>query len=109
MKKQLITVDNLAEFCAPDGKLYLDGSKILTPGAKDELSRQHVEIVYGSNAPGACPPGCTCPACSGNAKPGLDSLMLGMAALLKTEYGVTDPEQLKALCLQAVKTIKENI
>ena len=39
MKKELISVENLDAFiCRQDGKLYVDRNRILSPGAKDELS-----------------------------------------------------------------------
>jgi hypothetical protein len=35
--------------------------------------------------------------------------MLGVAAMLKTEYGVDDLEKLQAISWQVAKTIRENI
>ena len=65
MKKQLVEAGNVdAYICKETGTLYLDGTLLLTPGAKDELSRRGVAVAYGPR-PGTacCPPGCTCPAC----------------------------------------------
>ena len=114
MSKQLVSVDNLDEFiCKADGKMYVDGTIILTPGAKDELSKRHIDIVYGSaphQAGNTCGCGSGCPECAGNAfDPDVERLILGVAGMLQTEYGIKDPEQLRALSLQAVKTLKENI
>ena len=48
MKKELISRDNLDSFInKDDGKLYLGSGRLLTPGAKDELARRNVAIVYG--------------------------------------------------------------
>lgn len=121
MQKTLIKVDNLDGFlCHSGGKLYVDATMILSPGAKDELSKRGVKIVYGP-----CPDEAGCPhaghgksaanpfaqslaqACGGHG--GLEDLLVGVAAMLKKECGVRDPEQLKALSLQAVKTIRENL
>ena len=48
MKKELITVDNVNNYiCKQDGKLYVFGNRLLTAGAKDELGRRRVSVVYG--------------------------------------------------------------
>ena len=48
MKKELITVDNVNNYISKqDGKLYVFGNRLLTAGAKDELGRRHVAVVYG--------------------------------------------------------------
>ncbi|ABB40065.1 hypothetical protein Dde_3271 [Oleidesulfovibrio alaskensis G20] len=116
MKKKLVGVECLNEYiCQSSNKLYADSSVILTPGARDELSRRGVTVVYGprpesGEAPAACPPGCTCPACTAaKADSGLEQLLFAVAAMLKTEYGITDPEELKNLSCQALRTIKANL
>ncbi|UZP66783.1 hypothetical protein N1030_14365 [Desulfovibrio mangrovi] len=127
MKKKLVEKDGIdACICKATGKVYADGSIILTAGAKDELSKRGITIVYGPKPetaacpPGctceactakahACPPDCTCPACTAAAEADLERLMLGVAAMLKTEYGVEDLEQLQAISWQVAKTIRENI
>ncbi len=59
MKKELITVDNVNNYiCKQDGKLYVFGNRLLTAGAKDELGRRRVTVVYGPEpvvAPAAVP------------------------------------------------------
>ena len=52
MSKTLITVDNLQDFVS-GGRLQMDGSKILTAGARDELTRRGIEVAW-SDAPAAC-------------------------------------------------------
>ena len=48
MKKELITVDNVNNYISKqDGKLYVFGNRLLTAGAKDELGRRRVSVVYG--------------------------------------------------------------
>lgn len=120
MAKQLVTIDNLDDFiCRADGKFYMDGSRIITPGAKDELSKRHVEIV---NGPGCGHAGCSCAeaaggcACAGNCSkpdsyhsPEVDDVLIAVAATLQKEYGVTDPEQLKKMSLEMVETIKKSL
>lgn len=143
MGKILVTVKNLADhICHADGKLYMDGSLILTAGARDELKTLGITVVYGKRPePAVCPPGCTCPACIKAAQapepqvpeapvracpPGctcpactraaqtceataFETLILAIAGILKSQYGITDPAQLMGISSQVVKTIRENI
>ena len=123
MKKELISTDNLDSFiCKEDGKLYVGPGRLLTPGAKDELARRHVAIVYGEQPLPAIAPqqeGCRCGCGSttfyvgpeeGALKPkSLEQLARTVAAMLSKEYGVSDPEQLRELTVEALKTIKNNI
>jgi hypothetical protein len=123
MQKQLVQVSNLDDFiCRAESRRYVDGSPmILTAGANDELSRRTSAVVYGP-----CPAAATCTlheqagksalsacvsgACkAGGVEAGFEKLLFGVAAILKSEYGITDPEQLKALSLHAVNVIKSNI
>ncbi|MCW7753356.1 hypothetical protein OOT00_05075 [Desulfobotulus sp. H1] len=124
MGKTLVGVKNLETFiCQKDAAIYVDGSMILTPGAKDELTKRGMKIVYGpkpvmpssteSAYPVSCPPGCTCEACmkalllSGSAS--LEALVLAVTGVLKNQYGIRDPEQLVSISSQVVATIRENI
>ena len=122
MKKELISRDNLDSFInKDDGKLYLGSGRLLTPGAKDELVRRNVAIVYGEppSSEQAQQDGCRCGCGSttfyvgpeqGTVQPkSLEQLARTVAAMLSREYGVTDPEQLKNLTVEALKTIKNNI
>ncbi len=113
MKKKLVTVDNLEDYvCRASNQLHADSTIILTAGAKDELRKRGVAIVYGSGSAGsACHSmmnGASFLGLTGKAA-NMEELLLGVAAILKKEYGVTDPQELKALSLQAIKTIKDNI
>ncbi len=117
MKKKLVGADCIDEhICQPDNKLYADGSIILSPGAKDALAKRGVSIVYGprpdacnASVPLVCAPGCTCAVCTGGMGKGLERLFYAVAATLKTEYGITDHEQLKELSCQVLMTLKANI
>lgn len=123
MKKQLLHADTLDDFiCRADAKIFVDtATMILTAGAKDKLGERKISIVHGP-----CPNAATCglhapsgknalsgcvgsDCAGGGANAGFERLLVGVAAMLQSEYGVTDPEQLKALSLQAVKVIKNNI
>lgn len=112
MKKILVTIDNLAEYiCRLDKKIYVDNTMILTPGAKDELSKQGICIVRDS-----CPEatGCTAhgtPAVDAahHADTDMERLFYGVAAMLQSEYGIKDQKMLKELSLKAANIIKDNI
>ena len=116
MKKELVGVDNLeACICRETGSVYIDGSIILTPGAKDELSKRGIAVVYGPRPGGApraatqaCPPGCTCKACCGKGMD-VERLILGVACILKEEYGIHDPAELHRISCQVVKIIQNNV
>ncbi len=123
MKKVLITKDNLDSFISrEDGKIYVGSDKLLTPGAKDELARRKVQVVWGESPNGesqADAAGCRCGCGSATFYVGpeeaslqpksLAQLARTVAAMLSREYGVKDPEQLKNMTVEALKTIKDNI
>lgn len=116
MKKKLVTVDNLEEYvCRTSNQLHADSTMILTAGAKDELTRRGIALVYGS-VPADLSSQLHHSMTHKTSFPGvaeeavnMTELLLGVAAILKKECGVTDPQELKALSLQAIKTIKDNI
>ena len=69
MKKELITVDNVNNYISKqDGKLYVFGNRLLTAGAKDELGRRRVAVVYGPE-PEAAPAAAAKPAAAATAAP----------------------------------------
>lgn len=107
MKKELISADQLESFtCLHGPRIYADPAHyILSPGAKDELAKRHIEIVYGP-----CPdyPSCGHQLGYQPAK-GADDFTISVAAVLKKEYGITDPNQLREMTLQVVKTLKDSI
>lgn len=140
MKKELITVDNVNNYISKqDGKLYVFGNRLLTAGAKDELGRRRVSVVYGPEpvaAPaaasscgsaagtpcgkshGTCRGGCNCgssitPGIAAGAPLGsytsVESLALALATMLKDKYGVTDPAELKELTAKALKAIRDKM
>lgn len=105
MKKKLVEAGGVDPYICPDsGKFYADETMILTPGAKDELGKRGVAIVHGPMPE----PAKACAAQEPCAQSAND-LLVAVAAMVKDEFGVEDPEQLKAITCQAVKTIKENI
>lgn len=91
MSKTLITVDNLQDFIH-DNRLNMDADKILTAGARDELTRRGVDVVYDA---------ATTPADT--------DLLVGVAAIIKQHYGITDPEDLKKVTLETVAAIGKGL
>ena len=110
MKKTLIQLANLDDFiCKASGKLYLDGSKILTAGAKDELAKRGIGIVYEKG--GAQRDNHAGKACQAGSKDReeLENLLISVAALLKKECGITNPKELKEKSIQMVQTIRKSL
>ncbi len=86
---------------------YMDGSIILTPGAKDVLRDKGVTIVYGPR-----PETCESEACESEiCKPDMcakDRIEATVAGLLEREYGITDEDQVKALSAIVADMIQQN-
>ncbi|MBI5520480.1 MAG: hypothetical protein HY916_10545 [Desulfovibrio sp.] len=107
MAKTLITLEGL-DMYIQDGKLVLDSSKIITPGARDELYKRGVELEY-SPAPHEAPghscaedtPGAHC--AQAGAYP--EDLLLGVASIIRQHYGITDPDDLRKVTLETVAAI----
>ena len=117
MKKTLVRVDNLQEhICQSSGKFYADDTIILTPGARDELSKKGISIVYGAkpetgdaySAEHAEDASCAGEA-SENGNNGLDRLLYAVAGILKEQYGMTDPAELKTLSRHVLQAIRKSI
>lgn len=121
MKKTLITVDNLdGHICSADGRLYAGKDTILTAGAKDELSRRHVEVVYGE-APASCtagaaadeaaagnPPAPCCAAATASRINGIEGLVGTVSSMLRGKYGISDPKLLASLTAEALLIMRRN-
>ena len=105
MGKTLITLDNIDEFVCC-GKLAMDSTKIITAGARDELTKRGIEVVYGE-AEGQC---CCHEQAHGHheAQPDED-LLVGVAAIIRQHYGITDPETLKKVTLETVAAIGKDL
>ena len=91
MAKKLVSEKGVEALIVGDC-FYMDGTVILTPGAKDVLRNKGVTIVYGAK-----------PETSEE-----DPLEATVAALLKKEYGITDEAQVKAVSCKVVDMIKQN-
>ena len=105
MGKTLITLDNIDEFVCC-GKLAMDSTKIITAGARDELTKRGIEVVYGK-AEGQC---CCHEQAHGHhdAQPN-EELLVGVAAIIRQHYGITDPETLKKVTLETVAAIGKDL
>lgn len=122
MKKKLVEVSNLDSYiCLTKGRIYVDNCMILTPGAKDELNKRKISIIRDSKPDYTSCGADTCPsrvcrtdttgtrgiadACDTD----MERLFYGVAAMVKEEYGIDDPQQLKDISCQIVDTLKKNI
>ncbi|MBT9749188.1 MULTISPECIES: hypothetical protein [Desulfovibrio] len=108
MGKTLITIDNLDQFIHSN-KLVMDSAKILTPGARDELCKRGVQISYDEAAAHHCGHG----ECAQHAHDGhdehCDELLIGVAAIIKQHYGITDPDELRKVTLETVAVIGKSL
>lgn len=104
MGKTLITIDNLDQFIHGN-KLVMDSAKILTPGARDELCKRGVQLSY-DEAAAHCAHG----ECSQHAHDEhCDDLLIGVAAIIKQHYGITDPDELRKVTLETVAVIGKSL
>ncbi|WP_136799091.1 hypothetical protein [Desulfosediminicola ganghwensis] len=111
MKKKLVEQSNIESFiCQANGAIYVDSTMILTPGAKDELSKRKIRTVRDAKPAACCGGYHACPArlCDGVAEDAdFERLFYGVAAMVKEEYGIEDPEKLKEISHQIVQTLKK--
>ncbi len=118
MKKTLVEVKTLDKYICPHNQaIYLDGSIILTPGARDELNKRGIAIVRGSvtvhdsvTKSGAvqCSVDCVCEACIELAATGsTEKLFYSVAAVLKQDFNVTETKQLQEMSCRIVKAINK--
>ena len=112
MGKTLITLENLDQFV--HGKtLAMDSSKIITAGARDELTKRGIDVVYGEACCTACghdPHADHCHADHSHAQncPAdkcHEELLVGVAAIIKQHYGITNPDELRKVTLDTVRAI----
>ena len=109
MKKRLIGTHNLEEWlCPTSGKVYMDGATLMTAAARDELAKRGIEIVHGA-APAAPSRSLEDEVPGENASPDLERFLLGVAGILRDQYGVTDPGELKQLGLHVARTVKKHL
>ena len=76
----------------------------MTAAARDELAKRGVEIVHGP-APGNAA-ACREDAAHGCLPPDAERIFLGVAAMLQSRYGVTDPAELHKLSCHVAQIMK---
>ena len=107
MGKTLITIDNLDQFIHGN-KLVMDSAKILTPGACDELCKRGVQLSYDEAAAHCAHGGCPQHGHDGH-DDHCDDLLIGVAAIIKQHYGITDPDELRKVTLETVAVIGKSL
>ena len=90
MKKRLITVKNLSEF-VQNKELVIQADMIITPGAKDMIRQQGVEVRYEKS----------CCESENKVKNGMKKdcgdLEKKVIEILVKEYKITDPETVQKI------------
>lgn len=126
MKKKLVEVNTLKSYvCEANSRIYVDKTMILTPGARDELSKRKIEIIRDTVPEFTSCGAASCPArlCVDNvnvldATPDtkstkssddadMERLFYGVAAMVKEEFGIEDHQQLKDISCKIVTALKE--
>jgi len=107
MGKRLVEAANVeTAICPATGAVYADGTIILTPGAKDELTRRGIPVVYGPRPEAArCAPAPS----AESPEQGLEPLLRTVAGILQSHYKIRDPEQLKSLSRHVAEVIRNNV
>ena len=110
MKKKLIGRDQLASCLDPDGKtITLDGTMILTPGARDQARNLGVNIVYKKRNE---PVGCVRAAADVQpVKPtgqGDETVALvnRVVALLRGEFAISDAKTIEAVTVEVLRRVQ---
>lgn len=110
MSKTLISVENIEQFVCC-GKLLMDSSKILTAGARDELSRRGVEVVYGEEGQTCCCHGSGVTAAQATSSLDVgqfdEEMLIGIAAIIRQHHGITDPDVLRKVTLETAAAIRK--
>ncbi len=109
MGKKFINANSVEEYiCMATKKIYVDGI-ILSSCAKDKLRDLHIDIEYGPVPENvqSCDiiEKCTTEACSN--QNGDDNIALAVVQIIEKEFGITDYEQMSAICCKIIKSIKE--
>ncbi|MFT5700846.1 MAG: hypothetical protein ACI8ZB_003731 [Desulforhopalus sp.] len=112
MKKQLVEVKNIDSYiCQASATIYVTKCMILTSGAKDELKRRNICIVYGE-----APSEEVCSTATEPTEPSktmtddheMERLFYGVAAMAKEELGIDDPQTLKDISIKIVETLRKS-
>ena len=93
MGKKLVSEEAVEGFVVGD-KFYMDGTVILTPGAKDVLRNKGVTIVYGEK-PETVEVGCG------------EAIAETIARMLVKDFGITDEAKIKVICTKVIAAINE--
>lgn len=125
MAKELITTANLDAYIRKDhGALFITPGRLITAGAKDELRRRKVRLIYGPEpdpAPPAPPRRDTCgtgcgtgpqAACPDGTPAGVDTLRrlaTIVVTILRERYGMTDANEIETLAVKILKAVKASL
>ena len=104
--KILITKDNIDTRISPaDHRFYADSGIILTPGAKDELKKRNIRIVY---APMPNVDACERVSCAeASHSDTTEKAARCVATLLKERCNIDDPELIRQIVSKALLSLKQ--
>lgn len=92
MGKKLITAVNYLDYIC-DNKLFITSDVIVTPGAKDKIRKDGVEIIYNKDS-----------SCENKETPSNKEIEKKIIEMLVKDFGITAPEVIEKI-LQKVKDL----
>lgn len=116
MKKQLIEAHMVKDCITADNKIYVDNSMVLTPGARDILSAQRIEVIRVTQVKkeennfslSVCLPSKDYITANVGEK-GLSVFTKNLSTMLKQKCGITNPKELEEYTHKAIALIKKTL
>ncbi len=103
MGQKLVGASCVDEYiCIETGCIYVDGSIILAPGAKDILRNKGIRIVYGPK-----PDVQKSDICSSSDVSEINQLVVQIVEILIKDFCITDTEKVVTICSQVIKSINK--
>ena len=115
MKKIFVGCDKVEEYiCQDEKKIYLEGTLLLSSGARDYLREKGIALIYGKK-PETDQDALMCADFEGveaeaESKGTQDdeALITKIVEILKNDYSINDSEKIVAVSSQIMKRIRDN-
>ncbi len=102
MGKKLVGHNNVEQYvCHDEKKIYVDRTMILSPGAKDYLSKNRITTVYGPK------PETTAAKANGAEAEQYRELASRVVTMLKNDYGISDEQKVCEITTQVFQKLHE--